>query len=136
MKRVPAWPVSRFAVALALLMAACSGPPRVDRITIVNPTGYDLEVDVSGRDRAAWLPVAIVEARSEDDAREVIDQGEIWVFRFLHWGDPAGELSLTGAELERGGWRVEVPAEVGRQLEQLGRPTATELREQTEGAGG
>jgi hypothetical protein len=110
-------------LVMVLWVAACAGPPqRVDRITIVNPTGYDLDVDVAGPERGGWLPVAIVEANSEDAAEEVIDQGEVWVFRFLHWGDSVGELSITRAELVGDGWRVEVPEEVEERLQQLGRP--------------
>lgn len=110
-------------LVMVLWVAACAGPPpRVDRITIVNPTGYDLDVDVAGPERGGWLPAAIVEAHSEDVAEEVIDQGEVWVFRFSHWGDPVGELSLTRAELEGASWRVEVPAEVEERLQQLARP--------------
>lgn len=109
-----------------LWLAACSGPPpRVDRITIVNPTMYDLDVDVAGSERGGWLPVAIVEARSEDVTEEVIDQGEAWVFRFLHWGDPVGELFLTKGDLVGDDWRVEVPEEVEERLQQLGRPPST-----------
>jgi hypothetical protein len=115
-------PWSALVVAL-LWLAACSGPPpRVDRITIVNPTDYDLNVDVAGPERGSWLPVAIVEAGSEDITEEVIDQGEVWVFRFLHWGDPVGELSLSRDELLRDDWRVEVPGDVEERLQQLGRP--------------
>ena len=116
--------VLKVIVVVALLwLAACAGPPaRVDRITIVNPTGYDLDVDVAGPERDGWIPAAIVEAGSERVAEEVIDQGEVWVFRFLHWGDPAGELSVTRAELEGDGWQVEVPEEVEARLQQLGRP--------------
>lgn len=110
-------------VATLLWLAACSGPPpTVDRITIVNTTGYDLDVDVAGRERGSWLPVSIAEAGSEDVAEQVTDQGEVWIFRFLHWGEPVGELSLTRAELEQDGWRVEVPEEVEERLRELGRP--------------
>jgi hypothetical protein len=124
-------------VALVVVLGACSGPaPTVERITIVNPTGYDLDVEVTNRDRQGWLPVAIVEARTEDVAQEVIDQGEEWVFRFRHWGDPVGELSLTRAELERNRWRVEVPAEVEERLKELGRPQVGEVIEQEPGGGG
>lgn len=109
------------AVVTLLLLAACSGPaPTVDRITIANGTEYDLDVDVTDPGREGWLPVAIVEARSEQVAQGVIDQGEVWIFRFLHWGDPLGELSLTRAELERSDWRVEVPEEVEQRLQELG----------------
>jgi hypothetical protein len=114
---------TRGLLVLAVLMAACSGPPpTVERITVANPTDYHLDVQVSGRDAEGWLPLAIVDARSEHVVREVIDQGDEWIFRFLHWGDPVGELSLTKPELEQGDWRVEVPEQIQAQLEQLGRP--------------
>jgi hypothetical protein len=115
-------------VLLALLVASCSGPPAtVERITIANPTAYDLDVDVTAPGQEGRLPIALVEAGSEDLVQDVIDQGEVWIFRFLHFGDPVGELRLTRAELERNGWHVEVPAEVGERLKQLGRPTSEEL---------
>jgi hypothetical protein len=123
-RQIEAWR-GRWGLVLVMVfwVVACAGPPpRVDRITIVNPTGYDLDVDVAGPERGGWLPVAIVEANSEDAAEEVIDQGEVWVFRFLHWGDSVGELSITRAELVGDGWRVEVPEEVEERLQQLGRP--------------
>lgn len=110
-------------VAPLLWLAACSGSPQtVDRITIVNSTGYDLDVDVAGPEQGSWLPVAIADANSEELSEEVIDQGEVWVFRFVHWGDPVGELSLTRAQLVEEGWRVEVPEEIEKRLQQLGRP--------------
>ena len=119
---------SRGLVVLTLLVVACSGSPsRVERITIANPTEYDVDVHVTGRTRARWLPLVVVEAQAEDVVEEVIDQGNVWSFRFLHSGDIVGELRLDKTELEQNGWRVEVPAEVGERLQQLGRPTAEEL---------
>lgn len=110
---------------LLLWLAACSGSPQtVDQITIVNSTGYDLDVDVAGPEQRSWLPVAIADANSEELSEEVIDQGEVWVFRFVHWGDPVGELSLTRAQLVEEGWRVEVPEEIEERLRQLGRPSS------------
>jgi hypothetical protein len=122
--KIETWRGPWSALLITLLwLAACSGPPpRVDRITIVNQTAYDLDVDVAGQERGSWLPVAIAEAGSERVTEEVIDQGEMWVFRFMHWGDPVGELSLTRAELEGAGRRVEVPGEVEERLQQLQRP--------------
>lgn len=109
--------------ALALVLSACSGPPRtVPEIRIVNGTPYDLDVEVSDGDRQGWLPVGILEAGSTELSQDVIDQGDVWVFRFRHWGDTVGELSVTRGELERTGWRVEVPEEVSERLRELGRP--------------
>jgi hypothetical protein len=45
---------TRTLLGFALLAAACSGPPpTVERVTIANPTGYDLDVEVTDRDRTA-----------------------------------------------------------------------------------
>jgi hypothetical protein len=127
---------TRSLATFALFLASCSGPPpTVASITIVNPTSYDLDVDVTDENRNVWLPLAIVEAGSEDVVQEVIDQGQVWTFRFGHFGDPVGELSLTRAELERNGWRVEVPGEVEEKLQQLGRPTSEELTGMEPGGG-
>ena len=116
-RRVLAAPVVVF------VLLACSGPPpTVDRIVIANPTDYLLGVQVTRRDLDGWLPVTLVEPRSESVAQEVIDQGEVWIFRFLHWGDEVGEFSVTRAELERNGWRVTVPEQVEERLRNLGRP--------------
>ena len=107
---------------LILLLAACSVRPRtVDRVTIVNRTAYQIDVQVTDGDRDGWLPVAIVEGGSDADSLGLIDQGDVWVFRFLYSGDPVGELTLGRAELERSGWRVEVPGEIGDRLQALGR---------------
>jgi hypothetical protein len=119
---------TRSLAMLFLFVSSCSGPaPVVDGITIANPTAYDLDVEVTDEDRDGWLPVAIVEAESEDIVPAITDQGEVWIFRFRHFGDPVGELSFTRTELERNGWRVEVPAEVEDRLQQLGRPTSEEF---------
>jgi hypothetical protein len=107
----------RALLLVALLQSSCLGPPpTVDRITIANPTDYQLDVDVTGEDRQGWLPVAILEPGSERPVGEVIDQGEIWIFRFLYLGDPVMEVSVTRDELEGSDWRVVVPAEVEQRL--------------------
>ncbi len=107
-------------IAFLILLPACAAAaPTVDEITILNQTAYDLDVEVSGARRDGWLPVASVDARSEGVAREVLDQGDVWVFRFRYQGEPVGEASLARAELEAGGWRVEVPQTVGERLEGL-----------------
>jgi hypothetical protein len=107
---------------LILLLAACSVRPRtVDRVTIVNRTAYKLDVQVTDGDRDGWLPVAIVDGGSDADSLGLVDQGDVWIFRFLHSGDPVGELILTRAELERNDWQVEVPGDVEDRLRALGR---------------
>lgn len=113
--------------SLVLLLSACSGAaPTVEGVTIVNETAYDVEVEAgagAGEDDG-WLPLARVDARSTGSAHDVIDQGDVWVFRFRHWGEPVEEMSLTREGLQGEGWRIEVPETVAERLEQLGRPPA------------
>lgn len=109
-------------VLLGFSITACSGaPPTVERIEIVNPTDYDVAVDVSGADSQGWLPLSIAEHGSSAIVREVVDQGERWRFRFRHFGETVGEISMSRDELEATGWLVEIPAEVGERLRDLGR---------------
>lgn len=76
--------------ALALVLSACSGPPpTIPEIRIVNGTAYDLDVEVSDDDRQGWLPVGILEAGSTELSQDVIDQRDVWVFRFT-LGRPRG----------------------------------------------
>lgn len=104
-----------------LVLTGCLGPaPTIDVLTIANPTDYQLDVDVAGEERKGWLPIAILEPRSEKVARNVIDQGELWIFRFRYLGDPVGEVPVTRDELEGNGWRVEVPDEVEQRLREGG----------------
>ncbi len=108
-------------LGLAVLLGACSGPPpTVDRIIIANPTEYDIDVEVTGRDD--WLPLTVVSAESEVVVQHVIDQGATWTFRFKHWGDSVGEVVRSRTELEASGWRVEMPSDIQERLQQLGRP--------------
>lgn len=113
----------RGAAVLGLLLLACLEQPRhVDRLIIVNPTAYELAVEVTGEGRDGWLPLGVVPARSEHVVREVVDQGDVWIFGVRHWGEPVGEFSVTRNDLEGTGWRVDVPREVGERLQELGRP--------------
>jgi hypothetical protein len=106
----------------ALLLISCSPAGAVVEITVVNGTAYDLDVEVSSADRNGWLPIAIVGAGSTDVSQGVLDQGATWIFRFRHWGDPVGEISLTRTDLQTNGWRVEVPESISEHIQELGRP--------------
>lgn len=112
-------------VAMAILMPACSQSlPETRTITIVNETDYDMEVHVSDAIGEAWLPLAVIGAHSDRSVEQVNDQGDVWMFRFFHWGDSIAELSINRDELQRNDWRIEVPLVVEQRLEQLGRPVS------------
>ena len=115
--------MSKVTALLVFLLTACSGAPEtVERIEIVNPTDYTVGVEVSG-DRHLWLPLSLVDKGASVSVRDVIDQGERWTFRFRHFGETIGEISLSRAQLESAGWRLEVPSEVGERLSQMTTPS-------------
>jgi hypothetical protein len=110
------------ALAMAFVAGLSGGPTTVPRLTFDNPTDYALAIEVRPAGDPAWTSAGSVAQRSTGVVEEVVDQGELWVFRFDSQGRSGGELRLTRAELEQSGWRVEVPHEVGARLAQNGAP--------------
>jgi hypothetical protein len=110
------------AVVLTFLVGLSSGPGTVSRITFENPTPYALDIEVSPGTGTGWTSAGSVRQQSTADVAEVIDQGDVWQFRFDSQGSSGGEVRLTRAELEASGWTVVIPAEVGTRLAQAGAP--------------
>jgi hypothetical protein len=110
------------AVGLTSLVGLSSGPTTVGRITFENPTAYALDIEVSSGAASGWTSAGSVRQKSTAEVTEVIDQGDVWVFRFDSQGASGGELRLSRTELEASGWRVSVPAEVGTRLAAAGAP--------------
>ena len=116
----------RFAVWGALLVAllgasvSCSQPGTVDRVTVVNETRYDLEVDVTDATRGRWLLLGPAEHEAATTSEEVTDMGSTWIFRFQYGGRVVGEISVKREDLSRNNWRVEVPSSVADRMRKLG----------------
>ena len=110
------------AVALASLVDLGGRRATVPRLIYENPTVYALDVEVSPGPGHGWTSAGFVGQRSTGVVEEVPDQGDVWLFRFDSQGETGGELRLSRAELEGAGWKVTIPAEVGRRLAELGAP--------------
>ena len=109
-------------IGLTSLVGQTSGPKTVARITFENPTAYALDIEVSSGAAGGWTSAGSVRQKSTAEVSEVIDQGDVWVFRFDSQGASGGELRLSRTELEASGWRVSVPPEVGARLTAAGAP--------------
>ncbi|HVL04503.1 MAG TPA: hypothetical protein VM388_00835 [Acidimicrobiales bacterium] len=109
-------------LVLTYLVGLSSGPATVARITFQNPTAYALDIEVSSGPDSGWTSAGSVRQRSTAEVTEVVDQGDVWVFRFDSQGATGGELRLSRTELEAAGWRVSIPAEVGNRLAAAGAP--------------
>jgi hypothetical protein len=110
------------AVGLTSLVGLSSGPGTVPLITFENPTVYALDIEVSPGTATGWTSAGSVRQKSTAEVHEVIDQGDVWLFRFDSQGATGGELRLTRDELEAAGWTVSIPAEVGTRLAEAGAP--------------
>jgi len=94
----------------------------VDRVTVVNPTEYRLEIEVTGAGRSHGVQLGSVGREQTRAFESVLDQGREWIFRFASaWAD-GGEVRASRDQLRRDGWRVTVPSEVAVRLQAAGMP--------------
>jgi hypothetical protein len=104
---------------LAIAIRITEGPDFVNRVSVANRTGYDLDVDVTSASRDGWLPLSVATTGSTAVTREVIDMQDTWIFRFSHEGVSVGELRVSRDDLARNGWTIRVPERVAQQLRTL-----------------
>jgi len=112
-------------VAVALLIPS---PGTVDRITVRNSSEFDVNVDATNASHDGWTPVGIALAHADTDMREIIDHGDVWIFRFTGQGHDAGELRVTRSDLAADGWTLTVPAVVAQRLRDAGVPASISPR--------
>lgn len=98
---------------------AVRGPDFVDRVTIENPTRFDVDVDVAGSDGRVLELTQVLAGRTKV-VRDVIDQGGSWTVTFSYAGTEGAAMRIDRTTLEDDGWRIEVPAEVEQKLESAG----------------
>ena len=83
-------------------------PPFVERLSIVNGTSLQLDVDTSDRRAGAWTPAGGVDPRTTTAFPDVVDHGDTWWFRVIA-GDRSAVWSVSRAQLDRDHWRIELP---------------------------
>lgn len=105
---------------LWLVMQSTALPEHVEELTVENGTDFHLRVEVSDGEGDSWLGVGTVEAESTEAFPHVIDQGEVWTFRFHGQGKTSGEIRVDRSQLESDGWRLVVPESVADELRAQG----------------
>lgn len=108
-------------VAVVLVGAAklMETPRTVSALAVTNPTRFDLAIEVSD-DGEGWMPVGSVRRESTVTFKEIVDQGDVWVFRFTAQGRDSGRLDISKADLEKAGWTLSVPESVSDELRAQG----------------
>lgn len=105
---------------LLALGASCAGDAPIDRLTIVNRTEFDVEVQASDVKKESWQILGRATHESSTVNELVTDEGATWVFQFHYGGKLVGELTVKSEELVRNKWRVDVPIAVARTMRRLG----------------
>jgi hypothetical protein len=95
---------------------------RLDTVTVINPTGYELYVTVSGGEGHTALPIVVVRPGETREVHDVLDPGQHWRIVLRGQGRDAGVFDVTRADLQAAGWRIEVPASAGDALAAQGAP--------------
>lgn len=103
-----------------LLLGGCDNVSFVDRVVLVNPTDYNVLVDVKGANDTSWLSLGIANRNAETVKEEVIDQGATWVFRFSYAREDLGQDRISRSDLVKNRWRYEIPERVGEILKEKG----------------
>ena len=114
------------AIVLAVLLFASlrvlDQPGHVPRLTIDNPSEYALDVAVTSGGRHGWLALSGLPVHATRDFQHVLDQGDTWVFSFRAQGRDGGQVTVSRADLEAGGWKLTVPTQVLDRLRAAGAP--------------
>jgi hypothetical protein len=105
-----------------LVLGACSSVSFVDELSIINNTEYSANVEVTDGDREGWLRLNSLEPNSTTVIEDVIDQGEIWIFRFDYLGRYQVEMEVPSSELAQNDWSIEVPQSFEQDLRDMGLP--------------
>jgi hypothetical protein len=92
------------------ILPATAVPTFVRRLTLVNPTSYEIQVDVAGSSADGWLDLGEIAPKSARTVEEVIDQGQRWTFRVRRAQVGDAQLVVSRQELRRFGWRMTIPA--------------------------
>jgi hypothetical protein len=107
-------------IVLLGLAASCETSEAIDRLTVVNRTEFDFEVQVSDAKKESWQILGGAEHESSTVNELIADEGPIWVFQFRYGGELIDELTVKRADLERNRWRVEVPSRIAERMRRLG----------------
>jgi hypothetical protein len=102
------------------LIAMPTGPDTVGRLTVDNPSVYDVQVMLEHN--GSELPIGTVERHTTEDFSDVIDQGGTWTFVFRAQGRDAGRVNVSRSDLSGHDWHFTIPSSAGTRLKNEGAP--------------
>ena len=116
-------------VALVLIFAgsqALEGPGVIERVTVDNPTPYQVEVAVAGSEGGSRLALGPVAAGERHAFASVVDERDRWIVHVTSARSDGGQFVLRRADLQRGKWVITIPEEVASRLAANGASAGTQ----------
>jgi hypothetical protein len=103
-------------LAVTVLPTLITHPSFVARVSVTNPSDYDVNVFASKEGAATEVALGAAGQQCTTTFEQVADQGEHWVFRFEAQGTPAATITVDRASLEAARWTVAVPDDATQRL--------------------
>lgn len=101
----------------AAMAYALRDPTVVPRVTVENPSALTVNVSVQPSADGPRLLLTTVSPSGSATTRDVLDQGDEWIFSFSSGGVDGGTLRVSRTTLAADGWRVEIPQSVVARLQ-------------------
>ncbi len=106
-------------IAITLAAAFMRSPPAIEAVSVTNPSGYDISVQVRGVD-GGWMSLSTATSSRTTTTFDVIDQGDLWTFRFASQGRAGGQIEVLRSALDAADWTIEIPDQTIQQLADAG----------------
>jgi hypothetical protein len=100
------------AAVIWLILAITATPATIPRVTVVNDSALDVEIAVAPGPGAAVLDLGPVAPHRSRTVRDVIDQGDRWVFTVDSARGRLGAITVDRDQLVRDGWAVHLRADL------------------------
>ncbi len=123
-RRVPlSWiaPAILVVAALVLVVNLSRSMPAREDVTVVNRSGATVTLDATDQARDGWVGVGSVDPHDRVTAQEVIDQGDVWVFRLTVGPDRIGEIRRSAAQMRASNWTLTIPADAADRIQAVRR---------------
>jgi hypothetical protein len=104
------------AAVVVLDRSVLDEPTFIDRVSVDNPSGYDIHVTVAGEDTGE-MPLGVARQHCVTTFQLVIDQGAVWRLSFRAQSQPLEDVLVDRSALERDGWQYRIPESVIEQLQ-------------------
>lgn len=115
--------VAAAAVVAVLLGWAVTRPAaKVDRLTVENPTPWELTVELGTGEPGEWTTLAVVPPGDSRTVRDVLEQGGTWALRFGVAGRDSEVVRVSRSDLRGDGWKVTVPRSAAEAFRDQGIP--------------